>query len=109
MLIKIVGAQSSQIDPLHRKTKTRFIKPIDQPIELRPIKSVYAFERNKLITAEDNFKKCNEDCDNGYNEALRACEMLAKKAKIVPKSKKKKDKIFLRIMTDNQKLKYYII
>ena len=94
-------AQSSQIDPLHRKTKTRFIKPIDQPIELRPIKSVYAFERNKLITAEDNFKKCNEDCDNGYNEALRACEMLAKKAKIVPKSKKKKDKIFLRIMTDD--------
>ena len=56
--------------------------------------------RNKLITAEDNFKKCGEDCENGYKEAKKAMEMLAKKAKIDINNKRKKDKIFLRITTD---------
>lgn len=98
--------QSSQteegnlVSGLRQTRKSKFVKPLDIPIELKPVKSQYAMPRNKLITAEDNFKKCNEDCENGYKEAKKAVEMLAKKAKIDINKKKKKDKIFLRIVTD---------
>lgn len=88
------------VSELRQTRKNKFIKPIDIPIELKPIKSQYAMPRNKLITAEDNFKKCGEDCENGYKEAKKAMEMLAKKAKIDINKKRKKDKIFLRITTD---------
>ena len=86
-----------------KKRIQKYLKFIDEPLELRPIKSVYAVEKKKKTNPDDIFKKNSSECDTGYTEALKACAILARKGRIKHKIKPlEQEQLFLNIYANSQ-------
>ena len=86
-----------------KKRIQKYLKFIDEPLELRPIKSVYAVEKKKKTNPDDIFKKNSSECDTGYTEALKACAILARKGRIKHKIKPlEQEQLYLNIYANSQ-------
>ena len=59
---------------LQKKHKVPFIK--------KNIVSHYNFSANKILTTNQKFKKYTQDCQEKYQETLKECEKLGRRAKL---------------------------
>ena len=57
-------------------------KKVKNPVLKKEIKSQYSYLRQKYITPEQKFKKFNQDCTNGIEEAKKEFQRLKKRTKI---------------------------
>jgi hypothetical protein len=81
---------------------------INEPLEIHAKQSQYAYNKRKKTRPEDIFIKNSTDCNTGYNEVIKACEVLGKKIK--SKSNKltttitnnNSSKIYLNILSTSQ-------
>ena len=57
-------------------------KKVKSPVLKKEIKSQYAYLRQKYITPEQKFKKFNQDCIDGIEEAKKEFQRLKKRTKV---------------------------
>ena len=57
-------------------------KKVKSPVLKKEIKSQYAYLRQKYITPEQKFKKFNQDCIDGIEEAKKEFQRLQKRTKV---------------------------
>ena len=92
---------------LRKQRIQKYLQFINEPLEIHPKQSQYAYNKRKKTRPEDMFIKNSTECNNGYNEVIKACEVLGKKIKNKSKltntiSNNTSSKIYLNILSTSQ-------
>ena len=97
---------------LRKQRIQKYLQYINDPLEIQPKQSQYAYTKRTKTRPDDIFIKNSTDCNNGYNEVMKACEVLGKKIKSKSKlttntnantiTNNNSSKIYLNILSTSQ-------